>query len=297
MSEKISQKNSEDLDLNISKEFISENIKVAHSEHKKNGGPYTKQEQEDRRREVFRLHFEKSYSAIRIAEILNVNRNTINEDIKHCYSQLSEEIHEYDIRTWTLRQYQRMESQRNRLLGELEKQENFHDKITAEKMLFELDKRISQFVSPIINHKNNEIKQGKSIDDIIKEISEFFVLNEDVEKITSYDKNDLLHDIIKLQKCDLAYARQIFARMEELGFELCKFWNSTAFRYNLVKFIEMRGFLSDEKLKLVYKRITEKVKLEMEEEEREKKFIAKYGDMSKWTDEIWGKYESDDTEP
>ena len=35
----------------------------------KKGGPYTKQEQEKRRKQVYELHFEKGFSAIKIALI------------------------------------------------------------------------------------------------------------------------------------------------------------------------------------------------------------------------------------
>ena len=45
---------------------------------KKKGGPYTKKQQEERRDEVFRLHFENSSSAVKISKILNVNRNTVD---------------------------------------------------------------------------------------------------------------------------------------------------------------------------------------------------------------------------
>ena len=50
---------------------------------KRNGGPYTKKEQEQRRSKVYNLHFEKGHSAVKIAETINVNRNTINDDIKY----------------------------------------------------------------------------------------------------------------------------------------------------------------------------------------------------------------------
>ena len=46
-------------------------------------GPYTKQELENRRNEVYRLHFEYRYSVRKIAELMKINRNTINGDIKH----------------------------------------------------------------------------------------------------------------------------------------------------------------------------------------------------------------------
>ena len=66
------------------------------SENKsKKGGPYTTQEQESRRKQVYELHFEKGFSAIKIAEMLNVNRNTINVDIQDWYRKVSEEIPKY----------------------------------------------------------------------------------------------------------------------------------------------------------------------------------------------------------
>ena len=58
---------------------------------KKNGGPYTKKDQEKRRNQVYTLHFEKGYPAVRIADELGVNRNTISEDIKYWYSSIKEE--------------------------------------------------------------------------------------------------------------------------------------------------------------------------------------------------------------
>ena len=54
----------------------------------KNGGPYSRDDREKRQNEVFRLHFEFGYPATRIAELMNINRNTINADIKYWYSTL-----------------------------------------------------------------------------------------------------------------------------------------------------------------------------------------------------------------
>ena len=47
----------------------------------KNGGPYPIQAKKTRRDEVFRLHFDYGYSARKIADMLKINRNTINSDI------------------------------------------------------------------------------------------------------------------------------------------------------------------------------------------------------------------------
>ena len=48
----------------------------------KQGGPYTKSEQDERRNKVYSMYFEKGFSAIKIAIELKVNRNTINQYIR-----------------------------------------------------------------------------------------------------------------------------------------------------------------------------------------------------------------------
>lgn len=55
----------------------------------KKGGSYTKDEQDNRRNEVYRLHFEYGYSARKISDVMNINRNTINTDIDYLYSKIS----------------------------------------------------------------------------------------------------------------------------------------------------------------------------------------------------------------
>ena len=62
----------------------------------KKGGRYTKKEQEERKIEVYHLHFEENKSAVKFAELLNVNRNTINEDIQYCHKQLANEFKAQD---------------------------------------------------------------------------------------------------------------------------------------------------------------------------------------------------------
>ncbi len=87
----------------------------------KKGGPYTKYEQEERREEVFKLHFEYGYPAVRIAKLLNVNRNTIDEDIRHFRSEMYEESKATFSKDWLDKQFTRLELQRARLRGELDK--------------------------------------------------------------------------------------------------------------------------------------------------------------------------------
>jgi hypothetical protein len=63
----------------------------------KKGGPYTEQQKLERQNKVYHLHFEKGYSAVRLAEELGVHRNTINSDIKELYLHLADELPKCDI--------------------------------------------------------------------------------------------------------------------------------------------------------------------------------------------------------
>jgi len=58
----------------------------------KKGGRYNKKDQEERRRKVHRLYFEYGYSARKISEMMKINRNTINADIKYWYSEIRNKI-------------------------------------------------------------------------------------------------------------------------------------------------------------------------------------------------------------
>jgi len=109
---------------------------MALAEQNKKGGPYTKKEQDERRNKVYELYFEKGLSAIKISEELDVNRNTVNSDIKHLLSQVSSRLGEDQITGAVLTQIQRLEIQRRRLLCFLD-QKDFQKTITVEKILLD----------------------------------------------------------------------------------------------------------------------------------------------------------------
>ena len=99
----------------------------------KKGGPYTKQEQEKRRKKVYELYFEKGNSAVKIAQMLGVNRHTINADIKSWYAQIAAQIGGENVGVLVLKKIEQLELQKKRLLELLDKQTNFEYKITLEK--------------------------------------------------------------------------------------------------------------------------------------------------------------------
>lgn len=253
-----------DLEANHQMDFslksTADIIKKEYVEHKK-GGPYTKLEQEKRREVVFDFHFEKNYPAVKIAEMLDVNRNTVNDDIKYRYSQISEELDAHTVETWTIKQYQRMEAQRKRLLAELENQTQPHGVIAIEKMIFELDKMLNDFIYPIIaGRKSNKTKYNIT-DDIVKEIVEFLIQNEDVYKLTRYKAEELEFDIIKMKKCDVWFARQVIEKMNDLGYSLCRADGALHTTGDLLTFAVIRGIISEGK----HKQLNKKLKQEMKE--------------------------------
>ena len=113
----------------------------------KKGGPYTKNEKMKRQNEVYNLHFEHGYSAVKISDMMRINRNTINSDINNWYSSLSDEWNSYVMESWYMKQIHRLESQRNRLFGELSKTENTPDRLSIEKVILDIDTRIMNLIT------------------------------------------------------------------------------------------------------------------------------------------------------
>ena len=127
------------------------------------GGRYTKKEQEERRLEVHQLHFVEKKSAVEISELLDVNRNTINDDIKFWHSQLANESNVINIKEKMIRQIQKMEIQRGRFLEYLDEAENLDEMIRIEKLISELDARLVQYYSKSIFSYREEL--GPSVPD------------------------------------------------------------------------------------------------------------------------------------
>jgi len=116
----------------------------------KKGGPYTQREQEERKIQVYHLHFQENKSAVKIAELLNVNRNTINDDIRYWHLQLANEMKTQNLTAMMIQQIQRIQIQRDRLLDDLENAESLTEKITIERFISEIDNRLVQLLSKMI---------------------------------------------------------------------------------------------------------------------------------------------------
>lgn len=130
----------------VSKEFLNENqkCKTNSKSEKKKGGPYSKTDRQARRTEVYRLHFEYGYSALKISELMKINRNTINGDIQYWYQKTAKNWKDTRPEFFVIRNIERLELQRTRLVEQLEKTKTFQEKLATERMILDVESRILQ---------------------------------------------------------------------------------------------------------------------------------------------------------
>jgi len=281
-------------------------------EEVKKGGRYTKKEQEERKIEVYHLHFEQNKSAVKISEMLNVNRNTINEDIHYWHQQLAGEFKAQDLSAKMTKQIQRMEIQRDRLLDDLEEAESLDEKIRLERFIAEIDNRLAQLFSKMISLGKSRLEPTVKIEDTIdeNEIKDFvrdLILGDgDPDSEDLHSEKNLKFDFIKRTKCNVSRAEEIIEKMQEDGLSLCEqsrnsevdylsiMTHDFSTTYNLAKFANLRGYLTLEEIGCIgKKRISILQEIEREEHEREEKFIKKYGPKPQWSDKVKEMFEKD----
>lgn len=161
--------NFDPFDLQIDQAFIEENKKINLVRHRQNHkhkfAPFTRSQRRKRRMEVYRLHFEKGIPAIRIADMMNVDRNTINNDLKILYSKA---LNDYNPNEMTFddilqKQLVRLETQRDRLGQYLYEAKDLNCRITIERLIADIDFRllgvIERFNQNIVRFWDEVIKQ------------------------------------------------------------------------------------------------------------------------------------------
>jgi len=277
----------------------------------KKGGPYSKKEQEERKIQVYHLHFEENKSAAKIAELLNVNRNTINDDIRYWHLQLANEMKAQDLTAKMTKQIQRIEIQRDRLLDDLDGAESFDEKIRLEKFISEIDNRLTQLFSKMISSGKTSLEPTLKLEEIdedeIKEFVRDLILeDEDPDSEDVYSIHDLKFRFIIRTKCNVNEANNVIEKMKQDGLVLCEqsrkkhdylalMAHDLTMTYNLGKFATLRGYITiDETYSLIKKRHSIRQEIEKEEKEREEKFIKKYGPKSEWSEQVQEMYENDE---
>lgn len=262
----------------------------------KRGGPYSKNDQQRRQAEVYRLHFDHGYSAVKIADMMKINRNTINLDIKQLYERMSKEFSEFDAGMWIVKQLNRLESQRIRLLENLESQIEMHDKTIIEKLVFDIDQKIIQFSSKMMSNDNlTKIEECEISEEKIKDITRHMIKDLGLEA-SKIIKNETLFRIIEKEKCDVRKANQIYDKMLNLGLELCMKYDRAVVAADFLQFARLRNYISMNNKDEVFQVINEQTKMRIIEEQKEAEFKEKHGPKETWSEEIWAEFiEADET--
>ena len=120
----------------------------------KMGGPYTKQQQETRRNQIFELHFQQGYSAVSIAKTLGVNRNTVNKDIEFLFSEIRNDKSP-NHKNQLDKQVIKLDYQKTRLQKELDKDISIKERLQIEKMISDADLRIAAFFVKLVTTRRH----------------------------------------------------------------------------------------------------------------------------------------------
>ena len=167
----------------------------------KKGGPYSKNERDFRRKEVYRFHFDYGYSARKIAELMKINRNTVNGDIDYWYSKIIKNNNIFNPEFAIMVTLQRLEIQRSRLREQLDKTENFQEKSALERLMFDIDSKISYTHSKLCESKqritdlsterlNEWLKDNKKTERYLTLFDKILVSDKGYEKINRIINED-----------------------------------------------------------------------------------------------------------
>ena len=111
--------------------------------HRQKKAPYTKIQRKERRDEVYRLHFDNGMPATRIAELMKVDRNTINNDLKILYRKAIKEYNpDMTLDDIVEKQLLRLETQRDRLGLYLSDAKDINSKLAVERLIADIDFKV-----------------------------------------------------------------------------------------------------------------------------------------------------------
>jgi hypothetical protein len=133
---KMSQKGSNhEGDMSIKKPNL---VRLRHK-----NAPFTRIQRKERRDEVYRLHFENGMPATRIAVMMKVDRNTINNDLNILYNKAVRDYNsDKSFDDIIEKQLLRLETQRDRLGLYLCDVKDINGKITIERLITDIDFKV-----------------------------------------------------------------------------------------------------------------------------------------------------------
>ncbi len=268
-------------------------------EKKKTGGPYPKDERIKRQNEVSRLHFEYGYTATKISEMMKVNRNTINQDIKNVYSEIKDELKE-NSKDLILRQIGRLEAQRSRITENIQgiknSQFNYgaHEKIRYEKLLVDIDSKINDMlIRASSGSVVNSFNEFKIIPEHIKDFVLFLLIKYSQDPRIA--EEEILCEILNIFQCSAKEAKKIFSHIENSGLEYCRKFNGNDYAFDMLEFTFLRRYLlpNDPFVAKIHGLCILKNQFDAEKSLIRQKFKKRYGDKKKWSEEAFVEYQKE----
>jgi hypothetical protein len=202
--------NYEPFDFEINQQFIEENKKINLNlvRHRHKFAPFTRSQRRKRRMEVYKLHFEHGVPATRIAELMKVDRNTINNDLKILYREALNDYSPEDMSLEDILQKQllRLETQRDRLGLYICDAKDINNKIAIERLIADIDFKLIGAIEKVYH------KEGRFWDEIIKKVNKIAENTKSDVRYTSLFElheisidsrkslNKLIEDVLKLKK-------------------------------------------------------------------------------------------------
>ena len=252
-------------DSYIASEFIESSKKQLCQTVPKTGGPYTANQKQKRREEVYRLHFEIGYSARKISEMMKVHRNTINTDVQFWYETLGSSFEKNEIKGCIIKQLTRYETQISRLTEKIESCNDIGLQLNIERIIAEINNKVSSLYLKILqNHAEEETITEETASQISRKLSAQHI-------ITPIKESELLRYIIKLQRCTIQQANAIIENLNEFG--LSQFLQSGY--HDFKEFCVMRGYLNQKETVYLDDLLIQYVSLHSKIEKNKDRSVAK----------------------
>jgi hypothetical protein len=129
--------------IQVTDEFIQQNLEHAQIRPVKKGGPYSKHDRDKRRDEVNRLHIDYGYSARKIADMMKISRHTINGDIDYWHSIVFKNKNIFEPENRIIIWLEQMDIQLTRLRERLDIAKSHSEQMDIERLIFNIKSKIA----------------------------------------------------------------------------------------------------------------------------------------------------------
>ena len=151
---------------------------------------------------MYQLHFDYGYSARKIAEMIDVNRNTVNRDLDYLYTKvLQKNAYIRNPEGEVISNVEQLEIQKTRLRERLDKAKSVQEEMFCERMIYEINCKISSTYIRLSESKrrlsehgtervNRYLEKNHSTTRIITRDEELSVSNKTYDKIDKLIEQD-----------------------------------------------------------------------------------------------------------